>query len=115
MLSMDSTTNLREVFGTNVRHRRRSLGWTQEHLAERVGVTYETIGKIERGAAAPSFDTASKIASELEVDPTALFGATAVVEGARGKLLSQIQKSLARMNEEQLARASKMLDAFIGH
>ncbi|WP_052265383.1 helix-turn-helix transcriptional regulator [Ruegeria sp. ANG-R] len=111
---MDSTTDLREVFGTNVRHHRRSLVWTQEHLAERGGATYETIGKIERGAAAPSFDTASRIAVELKVDPSTLFGAIAVVEGARGKLLSQIQKSLARMNEEQLARASKMLDAFIG-
>ena len=105
---------LQQVFGANVRHYRRSQGWTQEGLAERVGVTYETIGKIERGVAAPSFETATKIAEALGLQPPALFGAEPSPPGDRGRLLAHIHATLSKMNDEQLARAGKMLDAFLG-
>ena len=49
---------LQDIFGANVRQHRKAKGWTIEQLADRVGVTQETIGKIERGKAAPLFETA---------------------------------------------------------
>jgi transcriptional regulator with XRE-family HTH domain len=107
---------LRQAFGSNVRHHRRAVGITQEKLAEIVEVSIETIGKIERGVAAPSFDTVEKIATALCLSPLALFGATdaATPKGERGKLLVRIQQCLAAMNENQLARAANILDAFMG-
>jgi len=105
---------LQQIFGANVRHHRRAKGWTLEQLAEHVGVSRETIGKIERGKAAPLFETAEKIAEALGLQPLALFGAEPNPPGDRGRLLSQIQLTLSQMNDEQLARADKMLTAFLG-
>jgi transcriptional regulator with XRE-family HTH domain len=107
---------LQTIFGTNVRNQRKARGFTQEALAERVDVTVETIGKIERGAAAPTFNTAEKIAHALEVDATALFnaGKAGLPEGERGHLLAGINKLLANMNNDQLSRVKKMISAFLG-
>ena len=46
----------------------------------------------------------------------ALFGAgeEATPPGERGQLLTHIQATLAGMNDEQLRRAAKILDAFMG-
>ena len=84
--------------------------------AERVGLSIETIGKIERGVAAPSFDTVERIAAALGLPALALFGVgeEATPEGERGRLLARINATLAGMNEDQMARAAKMLEAFVG-
>lgn len=105
---------LQKQFGANVRQYRRAHGWTQEVLAEQVGVTYETISKIERGVGAPSFETAEKIATALSVAPAVLFGAEAEPPGERGRALAKIHTTLAQMNLEQLARAGDVLKALIG-
>ena len=106
---------LQDIFGANVRQHRKAKGWTIEQLADRVGVTQETIGKIERGKAAPLFETAETIATALEVDVTVLFGAGALPgKGERARLLADIHRTLSRMNEDQLDRAAKMLKAFVG-
>lgn len=107
---------LQQTFGANVRHHRKAKGWTQDQLAERVGVTIETIGKVERGAVPPSFDTAERIAKALGISPLALFSTAleTLHKGERGKLLRAMNITLARFNEAQLARAAKMLEAFAG-
>lgn len=107
---------LQTVFGANVRNHRKAKGLTQEALAERVDVSMETIGKIERGAAAPTFATAQKIANALDIQATALFGAQTdgLPLGERGKLLGDINRALSGMNNDQLSRIAKMIDAFRG-
>ncbi len=107
--------DLQLLFGANVRHHRRAKGWTLEQLAGQVGVSRETIGKIERGKAAPLFETAEKIAAALDVPAPALFGAnTAPGTGERARLLTEIHGTLSRMNDDQLGRAARMLKAFVG-
>ncbi|KCZ55856.1 helix-turn-helix domain-containing protein [Hyphomonas chukchiensis] len=102
---------LQRLFGANVRHHRKSVGWTLEQLAGEVGVSRETIGKIERGISAPLFDTVEKIAEALDVAPQTLFGAKSFPPGERGRLLAEINGVLANLNDRQLLRARKMLDA----
>lgn len=102
---------LQKIFGANVRHYRRAVGWTLEHLASEVGVSRETIGKIERGVSAPLFETVEKIANALRVQPQVLFGAKPFPPGERGILLSEINSALAEMNDQQLKQACKMIDA----
>ena len=108
--------DLKQAVGANVRHHRRARGMTQEALAERVDVSIETIGKIERGVAAPSFDTVERVAVALDLHPLALFGIgdDAAPKGERGRLLSRINMTLSGMNENQMSRAAKMLEAFVG-
>ncbi len=107
--------DLKLLFGANVRHHRKAKGWTLEGLAEQVGFSRETIGKIERGKAAPLFATAEKIATALGVDVSILFGAGAMPgKGERARLLADIHRTLSRMNDNQLDRVAKMLKAFVG-
>ena len=106
---------LQRLFGVNVRHHRKARGWTLEQLAGQVGVSRETIGKIERGAAAPLFETAEKIAAALDVPAPVLFGAGPMPgAGERARRLTDIHQTLSRMNDDQLDRAAKMLKAFVG-
>ncbi|QGA58832.1 helix-turn-helix domain-containing protein [Brucella sp. 2280] len=106
---------LQRLFGANVRHHRKAKGWTLEQLSEQVGVSRETIGKIERGVAAPLFETAEKIAVALDLPTPVLFGASTIPGiGERARLLTEINGTLSRMNDDQLGRAAKMLKAFLG-
>jgi transcriptional regulator with XRE-family HTH domain len=98
-----------------VRHQRKAKGWTLEQLATAVGVSAVTIGKIERGKAAPLFETAEKIAAALKVPAPVLFGVEALPgSGDRARLLTDIHRTLSRVNEDQLARVAKMLQALLG-
>jgi putative transcriptional regulator len=57
----------------SVREIRRQKGLTQEQLAERVGVTRQTIISTEKSRYVPSVKLALLIANELDVDVTELF------------------------------------------
>jgi transcriptional regulator with XRE-family HTH domain len=61
-----STVRIR--FGKQLRQIRRVKDITQEKLAEEIGVSAEFISNMERGKAAPSFETLEKLASVLETD-----------------------------------------------
>lgn len=104
------------LFGKNVRNYRKANGLTQEQLAKRVNVSMETIGKIERGAAAPTFTTAERIAEALDVPVAVLFGAdeSTALPGERGRLTNRINQLLSRSNNEQLARINRIIEAFLG-
>lgn len=50
----------------NAIHRRRvELGWTQQDLAEKVGLHQESIARIENGGTVPRLDTVIKLALAL--------------------------------------------------
>jgi len=85
-----------------------------EELAEAVGVSRETIGKIERGTAAPLFETAERIALALDVSASSLFTERPEPKGERGRLLISIYESLSKLNEQELSKLSKIVSAFVG-
>ena len=60
-------TTLRHRLGKRLRQIRRYKDFTQEQLAESVGVTAESISNIERGKTAPSFETLEKLAEVLQI------------------------------------------------
>jgi transcriptional regulator with XRE-family HTH domain len=68
-------STLRRQVGAMVRHHRERIGLTQAELADRIGKSIETIGRIERGAVAPSFETLSDFSNVLEVPVREFFGA----------------------------------------
>ena len=53
---------------TNISSRRKTLGISQNDLAEMSGVSIATIKNIERGAGNPSFETVEKIISVLGLE-----------------------------------------------
>lgn len=105
---------LQAIFGSNVRHHRRSQGLTLEELADAVGVSRETVGKIERGTSAPLFETAERIAAALNVSPATLFTGQAEPAGERGRLMAAIYDILSDLNDNELARLGKIISAFAG-
>lgn len=107
--------SLAEIFGANLRHHRKAKRLTQDQLAERVELSSEMISKIERGIAAPSFTSIEKLSEVLELPEAAFFSVGLVVasNNSRTRQLIKIQTQLSRMNDEQLARATKLLSALI--
>ncbi len=104
---------LKEIFGANLRHYRRARSMKQHEFADAVGLSLNMVGKIERGVTAPSFESIEKIAAVLEVPEAVLFsaGTLAVPAGERGKLLQRINIQLSKLNNNDLNRASKILNA----
>ena len=61
-------------FGTNLSAARRAKGMSQEELAERLGVSRQTIYKWEMGITFPDIDKLYDIAKHLEVSASELLG-----------------------------------------
>ena len=55
--------------GARVRVARRNKSWTQEELAEKVGISASFLGHIERGTRVASLETFVALCNELEVVP----------------------------------------------
>jgi transcriptional regulator with XRE-family HTH domain len=66
-------TSLKKQFGRRLQQVRSATDLTQEELAEKVGLTIESISNIERGIHGPSFDTLEKIILALNVPAKSLF------------------------------------------
>jgi transcriptional regulator with XRE-family HTH domain len=64
---------LKKQFGKRVQQLRQARKITQEELAEKVGVSIESISNIERGIHGPSFDNLEKIVLALQVPAKTLF------------------------------------------
>ena len=56
-----------------LKEQRRKKGWTQQDLANRVGVSRQSIISIERGKYMPSLELALKIADEFDVPLDEIF------------------------------------------
>ena len=108
--------DIRQIVSANLRQYRKAKGLNQQQLAELIDTTTKTVSDYEVGRTSPSYETIERIAVALEIPESALFGigVTVIPAGPRGKLLHQINTTLSRMNEAQLARAAKMLEAFSG-
>jgi transcriptional regulator with XRE-family HTH domain len=77
-------SKLRKQFGKKLRALRLSEDWTQEEVAERLGLSLNFLSLIERGLKAPSFDNIELIAKVFRISVAELFTAPSrVQEGER--------------------------------
>lgn len=58
--------NFYKQLGKNIKERRKSLGYTQQQLADKMGLSLNFIGKIEVAFSKPSLDTLIELAEILE-------------------------------------------------
>ena len=65
--------NLKTAFGENLKYIRKSKGYTQEKLAEFLGISHRQLSRIESGDNFPSVETLEKISLYLETDLKTLF------------------------------------------
>jgi len=65
-----------EDLGNRIRKKRRQMGWTQEMLATKIGVSTSFIGHVERATRTASLETLVEIANALEVSTDYLLAAS---------------------------------------
>lgn len=86
MVDKFSDIPLPKRLGKNLSNTRKTRGWTQAALAERLGMEPESISRFERGATLPSLATLEQIATFLDTsiaDLLAEFPDTAYTEAQR--------------------------------
>lgn len=65
--------NIKKILSDNLKASRKSLGMTQETLAEKAGVSLFTVQAYEAGRRWPELETLDKIASSLMIETSDLF------------------------------------------
>jgi transcriptional regulator with XRE-family HTH domain len=78
-------TPAREVFAANIRRLRTAAGWTQEQLAEAVGVDLRYLQRLESGVIDAKLSLLDRFASAFEVDLRELVVAGRLVPRRRGR------------------------------
>ncbi len=90
---------------------RKQKGWSQAQLANHIDASREAIGKYERSEAAPSVDTAKKIADVLDVTLDYLVDDTALATFDK-KSVQRFQ-AIEELNEPDKAHLFAIVDAFL--
>jgi transcriptional regulator with XRE-family HTH domain len=103
------------AIGQRIAAARRRADISQRELAERLGVTQQTIATLERRTSMPRSSTLVKIAEILDVSPNELLG----VEGsggdkalARGRI-HQTFKAVAKLSRRQQQKILEVVDALL--
>ena len=71
-------------FKNIVKQLRLERGWSQQEVADRLGVNKQTISQYERGIRKPLFDTAEQLADMFHVDLNYLMGFTDKIQKPAG-------------------------------
>jgi transcriptional regulator with XRE-family HTH domain len=95
-------------FGRHVRSLRRARGMTQEVLAERCGLSADTIRRLEHGSFSPSLDTLRKLCAGLDLMLSTLFESYEL--GSRNEARELIDL-LATRGPRELMLATRVLRA----
>lgn len=106
----DAKSLLGRAFGRHVRSLRRGRGMTQEVLAERCGLSADTIRRLERGSFSPSLDTLRKLCKGLDLLLGTLFDSFEVGERDFEREIIDLLRSRPRA---QRALGYRMLRAFL--
>ena len=93
MMETDELKKLLIILGTQIRNRRKTLGLTQEDLAEAAGLSVNFIGRIEIGEKTPSLGTITCLAKVLNVEASDLF------EREHVKWLDEVQELVRKLPE----------------
>lgn len=92
------------LFGERIRNRRNDLGFTQEYIAEQIGITLRFYQMIERGEKSLSLDTLINISKAMTISTDyLLFGNLA------DSLENPISKMLNSLSSSQREDAAKIL------
>ena len=92
------TQEFKKQFGLKVKYYRQLIGYSQEKLAEKVGISPNTVSYIERGKNTISFTKLPALCSALEIEPYKLF----IDSENDSDKISEINKILKLANEKQL-------------
>jgi transcriptional regulator with XRE-family HTH domain len=87
--------------GKRIRKQRVVLGWTQEQLAERVGVSTSFMGHVERGTRKASLETLVSISNAMELSMDYML-AGSLNNGGMGPMPPQLNQNQRMAMQEIL-------------
>ncbi len=99
------------LFGSRIRSIREAANLSRETAAERAGTSANYLGEVERGEKFPTLEMIERIATALEVSPSAFFEYE-TEEIDRQILMSKLQRLISRLNTDQLQQSLRVLKAF---
>lgn len=105
---------IKKVFGQNLRKYRKRKGFSQEKLAELVGLGQKSISPIENGSSFISMEKFEKLCEVLEVEPFQLF----LTNETSGEIADDLRRErvltrLKTCNREELDLLCDVLTKFI--
>jgi len=103
------------VFGRNLAALRKSHGWTQPQLAEKLGISVDMLTYYERRARNPTAEFVAKAAAALEVSADELLGHSVKAtkrSGPPSKLQKQIEE-IRRLPRAKQRFVSELLDTVL--
>lgn len=99
---------LRKRFALRLKELRATRGLTQDELAERSGVSVDSVRRIERAVMSPTLDALGKLCGGLDISLPALFAGMGL---RRGAVLGELCDQLATLGNADLRRAVRVLRA----
>lgn len=103
-------TDLRALVGVNVKRLRQDRGMTQASLADAIQRSVDMVSRLERGDAAPSFETIAALADALGAHPAELFGGRPLNDAPWQSSVQALIGRLAAGGEEEAVWVTKLLD-----
>ncbi len=100
-----------DSIGRKIKEKRVAKSWSQEILAEKVGITPVYLGMIERGEKTPKLETFIRIANCLETTSDELLE-DVLVKGGKIKL-TRYDKEIDKLNSNEQKRLFKIMEAFL--
>lgn len=101
-------TTKKELLGLRIKEIRENRKFTQDKLAEMVGIDPKHLSRIENGRNYPSFETLEKILDNLDVSYEDVFKYRHFSD--RNTLIEQINIKFSNLNEEKLRFAFKLIN-----
>lgn len=99
------------MIGIRIGELRKQKGFTQEKLAERMGVSPKYLSSIERGKENPTLTTIINLAQSMDVEIADIFTFLEVEDPSKRKSL--ITSLLKEADEDQLKKALRILKIVI--
>lgn len=100
---------LAKRLGKRIADRRKSIDWTQDQLAERLGVDAETVSRFERGVTVPSLVTLDNLARALRSRTADLLSESSLEPTDQAVRISAWLASLASRDREFVVDQIKRL------
>ncbi len=102
-------TKLAKIVGSAARDARKALSITQEDAAERIGISLEFYGRIERGGTLPSVPTLARMAEALRTSADSLLGSSPRAGVARERTVQRWSEPVVQEESRELRKLLRRL------
>ncbi len=103
----------KRAIGKRIRMCREDRAWSQEALAEAVGISVTYVGMIERGEKVPRLETFVKIATALGVSADPLLAD--VLPTAAKAEMSAMSEKIHALSEDERSRIYEVVETMLRH